>query len=138
MAVPQRVDDGLRRAALRGRARRGPSWPRTRAGPRRPPLQLRVLRDAGGRDRRRDVRPPPAVRRAVPAVPRAGEQGRRLRRRTARPAVRGGSSLSARGPALSGTRSTTTSIRPTGSGVSWIRFVAYEAPDTRLAVLRAP
>ena len=58
-----------------------------------PPLQLRVLRDARGRHRRRDVRPPPAGRRVVPAVPRAGAQGRRLRRRTRRPAVRGSSSL---------------------------------------------
>ena len=55
-----------------------------------PPLQLRVLRDARRRNRRRDVRPPQAVGRAVPAVPRASAQGRRLRRRTRRPAVRGG------------------------------------------------
>ena len=64
-------------------------------GPPGPPLQLRVLRDARGRHWGRDVRPPPAVRRAVAAVPRAGAQGRRLRGRTRRPAVRGGSSLSA-------------------------------------------
>ena len=58
-------------------------------------LQLRVLRDARGRNRRRDVRPPPAVRRAAPAVPRGRAQRRRLRRGTRRPAVRGGSSLRA-------------------------------------------
>ena len=89
---------GLRRAALRRRARSGPRWPRAHAGPRGLELQLRVLRNARGRYRRRDVRPPPAVRRAVPAVPRGRAQRRRLRRRTRRPAVRGGSSLRAQVP----------------------------------------
>ena len=55
--------------------------PRAHAGSPGPPLQLRVLRVAGGRDRRRDVRPPPAVRRVVPAVPRASARGRGLCRR---------------------------------------------------------
>ena len=51
-------------------------------------------RYAGGRHRRRDGRAPPAVRRALAAVPRAGAQGRRLRGRTRRPAVRASSPLS--------------------------------------------
>ena len=42
-----------------------------------------------------DVRPPPAVRRAAPAVPRGRTQRRRLRRGPRRPSVRAGSSLSA-------------------------------------------
>ena len=69
--------------------------PRAHAGPRGLALQLRVLRNARGRHRRRHVRPPPAVRRAAPAVPRGRAQRRRLRRSTRRPAVRAGSSLSA-------------------------------------------
>ena len=81
--------------ALRRSARSGPRWPRAHAGPRGVALQLRVLRNARGRHRRRHVRPPPAVRRAVSAVPRGRAQRRRLGRRTRRPAVRGGSSLSA-------------------------------------------
>ena len=72
--------------------------PRAHAGPRGLELQLRVLRNARGRYRRRDVRPPPPVRRAVTAVPGRRAQRRRLRRRTRRPAVRGGSSVSAQVP----------------------------------------
>ena len=86
----QRYADALE--AVRG-------CPRAHARPRGPQLQLRVLRNARGRHRGRDVRPPPTVRRALPAVPRGRAQRRRLRRRTRRPAVRGGSSLSAQGSA---------------------------------------
>ena len=75
-----------------GRARSGPGCPRAHAEPRGLELQLRVLRNARGRHRRRHVRAPPPVRRAVPAVPGRRAQRRRLRRRTRRPAVRGGSS----------------------------------------------
>jgi hypothetical protein len=53
-----------------------------------------AVRDAYRRHGRRDVRTPPAVRRAIPAIPRASAQRRRLRRRARRPAVRGSSSLS--------------------------------------------
>ena len=45
------------------------------AGPPGPSLQLRVLLDAGRRDRRRDVPAPRAFDRIVPAVPRAGAGG---------------------------------------------------------------
>ena len=77
-------------------------------------LQLCVLRNARGRDRRRDVRPPPAVRRALPAVPRAGAHRRRLRRRTRRPAVRGGSSLSAQVSAFDELRPRSADLRDPG------------------------
>ena len=51
-------------------ATRPPRSPRPRAvpGPPGPQLQLRVLRDARGRHRRRDVRSPPTIRRAVSAL----------------------------------------------------------------------
>src|SRR3954452_13703833 len=72
---------------------RGAPRPRAVPGSRGPQLQLRVLRDARRRGRRRDVRPPAAGRRAVSAVSRPGASGRGPRRRTRRPSVRGGSPL---------------------------------------------
>ncbi len=57
-------------------------------------LQLRVFRNARGRHRRRDVRPPPAGGRAASSVPRRRPQRRRLRRCPRRPPVRAGASLS--------------------------------------------
>jgi mannose-6-phosphate isomerase-like protein (cupin superfamily) len=54
-----------------------------------------VLRDARGRDGRRDVRPPPAFGGAVPAVPRPGARRRRLRVGSRGSALRGGAALSA-------------------------------------------
>ena len=59
-------------------------------------LQLRLLRGTGRRHERRDVRPSPAVGRALPVVPRASAQRHGPHRRARRPALRGGSPLNAR------------------------------------------
>ena len=64
--VPQRVARGVRRAALRRRARSGPRGPRAVAGPRRAPLQLRLLRDTR---RRHDDETFDHLRRSVELFP---------------------------------------------------------------------